>query len=302
MGVTKLEIGVQTTDDKVQELTRRGHDLKSVRDATRLIKDAGFKLSYHMMPNLPGSSVELDKKMVGDLFKSPGYQPDYLKIYPCVVVQKSVLYGWYNKGQFRPYDDPTLMEVLMAEMRDVPEYCRVDRIARDIPSTDVMAGSKVSNVRQILEEKLRAEGTPCRDIRSREIGDEAITLKNVKLVKREYEASGGKEVFLSFEDLTKNKLVALLRLRFPGAVFLKELEDAAIVREVHVYGKQIAVGKRGEGKKQHVGWGGKLMKEAEKLAKRDGYKKVAVIAGIGTREYYKKLGYRLKGSYMLKRI
>ncbi len=255
-----------------------------------------------MMPNLPGSSVELDKRMVGELFKNSGYQPDYLKIYPCVVVQKSILYGWYNKGRFRPYDDETLMEVLMAEVRDVPEYCRIDRIARDIPSTDVMAGSKVSNVRQILEEKLRVEGTPCRDIRSREVGNEVIELKNVKLVKREYLASGGKEVFLSFEDLKKDKLVALLRLRFPGKTFLNELKDCAIVREVHVYGKQIAVGKRGEGKKQHVGWGGKLMKEAERLAKKHGYRKVAVIAGIGTREYYKKLGYRLKGSYMLKDI
>ncbi|MFA5821414.1 MAG: tRNA uridine(34) 5-carboxymethylaminomethyl modification radical SAM/GNAT enzyme Elp3 [Candidatus Gracilibacteria bacterium] len=302
LGVTKLEIGVQTTDDAVQDLTRRGHDLQSVRDATKLIKDAGFKLSYHMMPNLPGSSVELDKRMVGELFKSPEYQPDYLKIYPCVVVQKSILFGWYNQGRFRPYDDETLMEVLMAEVRDVPEYCRIDRIARDIPSTDVMAGSKVSNVRQILEENLRKAGTPCRDIRSREIMNEKIQLKNVKLVKREYAASGGKEVFLSFEDLKKDKLVALLRLRFPGKTFLKELKNAAIVREIHVYGKQIAVGKRGKGEKQHLGWGTKLMNEAESLAKVAGYKKMAVIAGIGTREYYKKMGYRLKGSYMLRDI
>jgi len=132
--------------------------------------------------------------------------------------------------------------------------------------------------------------------------NEKIQLKNVKLVKREYAASGGKEVFLSFEDLKKDKLVALLRLRFPGKTFLKELKNAAIVREIHVYGKQIAVGKRGKGQKQHLGWGTKLMNEAEKLAKDAGYIKIAVIAGIGTREYYKKLGYRLKGSYMLKAL
>ncbi len=310
LGVTKVELGVQTTDDRVQEITKRGHDLQSVRDATALLKDAGFKIGYHMMPNLPGSSVELDKRMVGELFSGPlasGYQPDYLKIYPCVVVPKAALVNDYRKGLYKPYDDATLEEVLLAEMRDVPEWCRIDRVARDIPSTDIEGGSKMSNIRQVLEKRLQKEGTPCRDIRSREIQNFEVRPHDVKLVTRRYEASGGEEIFLSFEDTKQDKLIALLRLRFlsPAAAhapLLPELEDAAIIREVHVYGKQIAVGDHQKGEKQHVGWGTRLMQEAERLGREAGYSRMAVIAGIGTREYYRKKGYELEGTYMVRSL
>ncbi|MDP3975567.1 MAG: tRNA uridine(34) 5-carboxymethylaminomethyl modification radical SAM/GNAT enzyme Elp3, partial [bacterium] len=154
LGVTKVEMGVQTTDDRVQELTKRGHDLACVRKATQLLKDAGFKVSYHMMPNLEGSTVEQDKKMIGELFADDQYQPDYLKIYPCVVVPNTVLAQRYRKGLHMPYDDETLEEVLLANLRSVPEWCRIDRVARDIPADEIEAGSRVSNVRQILEERL----------------------------------------------------------------------------------------------------------------------------------------------------
>ena len=300
LGVTKVEIGVQTTDDLVQEITKRGHDLQSVKDCTRLLKDAGFKLSYHMMPNLPGTTVELDKRMVRELFEDEGYQPDYLKIYPCVVVPKAALALDYRKGLYKPYDDATLEEVLLEEVKSVPEWCRIDRIARDIPATDIEAGFKTSNIRQVIERKLAEAGTPCRDIRAREIMKVKVKSEDVEFVKREYRASGGREFFLSYEDVKKDKLVALLRLRFPGRTFLKELKGAALIREVHVYGKQIAVGKALSGEKQHVGWGRKLMEDAENIARADGYKKMAVIAGIGTREYYKKRGYKLEGTFMVK--
>lgn len=302
LGVTKVEIGVQTTDDEVQEITKRGHDLKSVREATALLKDAGFKISYHMMPNLPGSNVALDKRMVGELFADDKYQPDYLKIYPCVVVPKSILSSIYRKGLFKPYDDKTLEDVLLAEIKDVPEWCRIDRIARDIPSTDIEAGFKSSNIRQILEERLKKMGTPCRDIRAREIQNTIVDPKHIELVTRKYVASGGEEFFISYEDVKQDKLVALLRLRFPKRTFIPELKGAALIREVHVYGKQIAIGNKEKGEKQHVGWGTRLMLEAERLAREDGYKKIAVIAGIGTREYYAKKGYRLAGTYMVKMI
>ncbi len=302
LGVTKVEIGVQTTDDEVQEITKRGHDLKSVREATALLKDAGFKLSYHMMPNLPGSNVELDKRMVGELFADDKYQPDYLKIYPCVVVPKSILSSIYRKGLFKPYDDKTLEDVLLAEIKDVPEWCRIDRIARDIPSTDIEAGFKSSNIRQILEERLRKMGTPCRDIRAREIQNTIVDSKHIELVMRKYAASGGQEFFISYEDVKQDKLVALLRLRFPKKTFIPELKGAALIREVHVYGKQIAIGNKEKGEKQHVGWGTRLMEEAERMAREDGYKKMAVIAGIGTREYYAKKGYKLTGTYMVKKL
>ncbi|MBI4975590.1 tRNA uridine(34) 5-carboxymethylaminomethyl modification radical SAM/GNAT enzyme Elp3 [Candidatus Peregrinibacteria bacterium] len=338
LGVTKVEMGVQTTSEEVQKITDRGHTLKEVKRATKLLKDAGFKIGYHMMPNLPGTTVNLDKKMIGELFTDEGYQPDYLKIYPCVVVPQSKLFSWYKKGDYKPYDDKTLEEVLLEEMKSVPPWCRVDRIARDIPANEIAAGFKSSNIRQILEERLLRQGIKPRDIRFREIGNEEIDLKNVGLVERGYEASGGKEMFISYEDLTKDKLIALLRLRFPfkahcggsvlansvseansqghpkgclasslsGAkskrpeVFIDVLNGAAIIREIHVYGRQIPVGEKSGGNKQHVGWGRKLMKKAEKIAKKAGYGKIAVIAGIGTREYYKKLGYKLKDTYMIK--
>lgn len=307
LGVTKVEMGVQTTDDEVQRITKRGHSLESVRKATKLLKNAGFKIGYHMMPNLPGSTVDLDKKMIEDLFSWEEYQPDYLKIYPCMVVPKSELFNIYKRGEFTPYDDKTLMEVLFEQLKAVPEWCRVDRIARDIPAPEIEAGSKVSNVRQVLEKKMKEDGIPCREIRSREVKDENIDVKNVKLVKREYCANGGKEIFLSYEDLTKNKLIALLRLRLPDFEdsekhFIPELRNLALIREVHVYGRQLAVGNKDFGDKQHAGWGSKLMIEAEKISKEAGYRGVAVISGIGTREYYRKKGYKLKGSYMLKKF
>lgn len=302
LGVTKTEIGVQTTDDRVQEITKRGHDLASVRKATVLLKDAGFKIGYHMMPNLPGSTVEIDKRMVGELFEGSDYQPDYLKIYPCMVIEQTELFDMHKRGEFEPYSDEVLEDVLYEEMKDVPEWCRIDRVARDIPAPDIAAGSKVSNVRQILEKRMEDEGMRCRDIRYREIGALPVNPEDVKLVVREYEASGGKELFLSYEDVLQDKLIALLRLRFPGKTFLEELEGAAIIREVHVYGKQIAVGKHLSGENQHIGWGSKLMQDAENMAKDSGYKKMAVIAGIGTREYYKKKGYKLEGDYMIKNI
>jgi len=300
LGVTKAEIGVQTTDDEVQKLTKRGHGLAAVRRATALLKDAGFKIGYHMMPNLPGATVEHDKRMVAELFESDDYQPDYLKIYPCMVMPKTELATMYQRGEFKPYDDETLEEVLYQNMKSVPEWCRVDRVARDIPANDIEAGSKRSNIRQILEARLRREGLSCRDIRAREVYDGELS--NVTLITRKYAASGGQELFLSYEDIKKDKLVALLRLRFPGETFLPELKGAALVREVHVYGKQIAIGSRQDGENQHVGWGGKLMAEAERLAIEAGYKKMAVIAGIGTREYYRKKGYVLQGTYMVKSL
>jgi len=300
LGVTKVEMGVQTTDDRVQKLTKRGHDLRSVRKATQLLKDAGFKIGYHMMPNLPGSTIELDKRMVAELFEDGGYQPDYLKIYPCMVIPGTELAISNNKGEYKPYDDETLMEVLYVNLKSVPEWCRIDRVARDIPAPDIQAGSKVSNVRQILERRLEEEGTACRDIRSREVGGDDLELEDVEQVVRQYDASGGLELFISYDDLKNDRLVALLRLRYPGKVFLPALKDAALIREVHVYGKQISVGGRGSGEKQHMGWGSKLMTAAEDMAKAKGYIRIAVIAGIGTREYYRKKGYSLKGSYMVK--
>ena len=299
-GVTKVEMGVQTTDDKVQELTKRGHDLASVRKATGLLKDAGFKIGYHMMPNLPGATIESDKKMIAELFSDDKYQPDYLKIYPCMVIPGTELEEIYKKGDFMAYDDDILEEVLYENMKSVPEWCRVDRVARDIPSNEIAAGSKKSNIRQVLEKRLEEEGSSCRDIRSREIYTDQVNEDDIEFVVRKYAANGGEELFLSYEDMKKDKLLALLRLRLPSRTFIDELEGAALIREVHVYGKQIAVGKKGANAKQHIGWGSRLMEKAENLANDAGFEKIAVISGIGTREYYRKKDYELEGTYMVK--
>lgn len=301
-GVTKVEMGVQTTSDEVQSRTKRGHDLESVKRATSLLKDAGFKIGYHMMPNLPGSSVDLDKRMVGELFEGDDYQPDYLKIYPCVVIPQTELSGMYRAGDFKPYDDATLEEVLYENLKSVPEWCRIDRVARDIPSDELEAGFTTSNIRQVLDKRLKSEGIRSRDIRSREIGAADVDPKNIQLVVRKYDANGGKELFLAYEDTKNDKIVALLRLRFPGSTFIKELENAALIREVHVYGRQTPVGSHIKGEKQHIGWGTALMDEAEMFAKKHGFKKMAVISGIGTREYYKKKGYEREGTYMVKKL
>ncbi len=300
LGVTKVEMGVQTTDDEVQRITKRGHTVLDVINATKLLKNSGFKIGYHMMPNLPGSTVAKDKKAIGELFNNENFQPDYLKIYPCVVMPKTVLSTMYRAGNFKSYSEKVLEDILYESLKDIPEWCRVDRIARDIPSDEVEAGFKSSNIRQILEKRLIEEGIVSRDIRSREIGD--LKPKKADLVVRKYKASGGDEVFLSLEDKKQDKLLALLRLRFPDSVFIDELNGAAIIREVHVYGKQIPVGEHRSCEKQHVGYGTWLMKEAENMANNNGFKKMAVIAGIGTREYYKKKGYELGQTYMLKEI
>ena len=274
--------------------------MKQVVNATRLLKDSGFKIGYHMMPNLPGATIDSDKRMVGELFNGSSFQPDYLKIYPCVVMPRTQLSLMYKDGRYKPYDDETLEDVVAEEVKTVPEWCRIDRIARDIPSNEIESGFKMSNIRQIIEKRLEDEGTPCRDIRYREIKGEDVNSKNVKLVVRKYEASGGVEIFLSYEDVKKDKIIALLRLRLPAKPFIKSVKNSALIREAHVYGKQIPVGERGDSNKQHFGLGTKLMTESEKMAKNLGYRRISVISGIGTREYYKKKGYKLEGTYMIK--
>ncbi|MFA6918207.1 MAG: tRNA uridine(34) 5-carboxymethylaminomethyl modification radical SAM/GNAT enzyme Elp3 [Candidatus Gracilibacteria bacterium] len=301
LGVTKVEMGVQTTYDEVHELNCRGHGIAEVKNATKLLKDSGFKIGYHMMPNLPGSTPEMDKKMIVELFENGDYQPDYLKIYPCVVIPKAKLSVWFRQGKYKSYDDKTLEDVILAEMRAVPEWCRVDRVARDIPSEDIESGSRVSNIRQLLDEKLSG-GVSFREIRSREIKAGLVDPEKLSFIVREYTASRGKEFFLSYENLKENKLVALLRLRFPEKTFIPEIKNTALIREIHVYGQQVAVGEKTKGDNQHLGLGTKLLDEADKLAKSAGYKKIAVIAGIGTREYYKKRGYALRGTYMIKKL
>lgn len=294
LGCTKIELGVQTLDDEIYRKNNRGHTVSDVRKAFRLCKDAGFKINAHMMPNLYGSNLKKDYEMFVKLFSDPDFRPDWLKIYPCLVLSGTLLEKLWRKGDYRPYTNKDLIGLLEKIKMIVPEYVRITRLYRDIPAESILAGSKVSNLRQFLNVK-------CRCIRCREIKDGNICVDNLKLNVNKYESSSGREFFLSFDDMRNDKLCALLRLRFPSGCFIKDLKGAAIIRELHTYGLQVPIDNKSFAV-QHLGLGKSLIKKAEELAKNDGYKKIAVISGVGVRSYYKKLGYRLSGTYMVKSL
>ncbi len=311
-GVTRVELGVQSIYDDVLSLNKRGHDIAQTIRATQLLKDAGFKINYHMMPNLPGSTISRDKKMFREIFNNENFQPDILKIYPTVVTKNSELYQWWKLGKYKPYSDKQLLALLIDIKKHIPPYVRIMRLIRDIPAQSIVAGSKISNLRQIIEQKTRQDILHCRCIRCREIGkveSEKWKVENLKLTRRNYNASGGKEIFLSFEDVKSDKLFALLRLRIPSDILKKEkhfipaLQNTAIIREVHTYGQLVPIAKKGKKNAQHIGLGKQLIAEAERIAREEfGAKKIAVISGVGVRGYYRKLGYRLKNEYLIKYI
>ncbi len=300
LGVTKVQLGVQAIDEEISRVTKRGHGQKEVAEATRLLRNAGMKICYHIMPNLPGSNPEKDVEMARLIYTDPRFMPDYVKLYPCMVIKGTALFRMWQKGQFKTYDDETLKKVLKEICAITPEWVRIDRLVRDISKGWVGAGSVKTNMRQEVERELTAEGRPCRCIRCREVKDGVYStvpsLRRVDLL-----TLGGKEAFFSYEN--EHKLYALLRLRLPdrrNKPPFSELKGAAIVREVHSYGQVVPLSTRSKGKAQHQGLGRLLMAKAEAEAVKKGYKKLAVISAIGTREYYKKLGYVLEGTYMVK--
>lgn len=300
-GVTGVELGIQTTDDNVNTFCKRGHGLKESILATQLLRNAGFKVCYHLMPNLPTATLQSDLKSGFDLFNNEGLRPDYLKIYPTMVTPFSELSEMVQQDPslHTAYTDEELMELLAEIKKGVPEYCRIIRVIRDIPAESVLAGTLKSNLRQIMQRK----GVQCRCVRCREIQDEKIKKDELRI--KSYLANGAEEIFISIDEPSLDKLIGLCRLRLPQAEpIFKELEGAALIRELHVYGRQESLNEKGitGSDSQHKGFGKQLMTEAERLAKKAGYPKIAVIAAIGTREYYRKLGYRLEGTYMTKRI
>ena len=330
LGATRIEIGVQILNDKILNLNNRGHSLKEIVEATLLLREAGFKICYHLMFGLPFSSFKKDVECFKKVFADSRFRPDMLKLYPCVVIKGSKLFKLWQKKKYIPCSNKILINLLTKTKLMVPPYVRINRVIRDIPATKIEAGSKISNLRETVLKELKKRGLSCQCIRCKEIKNET-DLRGFKLVKREYESSRGKEIFLSFENQprrqrvgapiptnmsgspdvrrgseaseTKNKLVAFLRLRlqnnFPK--YFKELKNAALIREVHTYGELTPIGGRKDAA-QHQGFGKKLINEAEKIAEKNGFKKMAVISGIGAREYYRKLGYRLMNTYMIKSI
>jgi len=304
-GTTRVEIGVQNPDDRIYAMMKRGHKVEDVVKATQLLKDSGLKVCYHIMPNLPGSDPEKDLKMFRKIFRNPVFRPDMLKLYPTLVVEGSELEKMYMKGDYVPYETENLVELMMEMKKTVPEYARIMRLQRDVPSQHIVAGCKNTNLRQMVLRRMKERGMVCRCIRCREIMHEEIgpqEMKNHEIKAKEYEGSGGQDFFI--QAVTENdRLIGLARLRFPFRPFRKEITPkTALVRELRVFGPSIPVGIPSGGSPQHRGIGRSLLKKAEEIAKEHGKKKILVTSGTGAREYYRKLGYVLEGVYMGKRL
>ncbi|HAN22760.1 TPA: tRNA uridine(34) 5-carboxymethylaminomethyl modification radical SAM/GNAT enzyme Elp3 [Candidatus Collierbacteria bacterium] len=302
LGVTKVQLGVQAFDEEILKKIKRGHSLDEVAEATRMCRNAGLKICYHLMPNLPGSNPEKDIEMAKMMFNDLRFGPDYLKVYPAMTIKGTEMYEMWKQGEYLPYEEIDLIKVLKEIKAQTPVWCRIDRLIRDISKKWVSAGTTRTNLRQILQQELLEEGKKCRCIRCREVRGGVYDTK-VELLVNERESLGGKELFLSYEY--EDKLFSMLRLRLPEKtekMLFEELEGAAITREVHTYGQVAQIDINDGIKTQHRGLGKRLMVKAEEIAREMGYKKMAVISAIGTREYYRKLGYELEGTYMVKNL
>lgn len=308
-GATRVEIGVQSLDDEVLENVKRGHSVKDVIKAFRVAKDAGLKIVAHMMLNLPPAVPELDVKSFEMLFNDPDFRPDMIKIYPTAIIKGTVLYKMWKRGEYTPYSEDKLIEVIAKIKKMIPPWIRVQRVQRDIPLYMVDGGYKIGNLRQIVHEYMRARGWRCRCIRCREIGLNYLKYKiqpdDVKLIVRKYEASQGEEIFISFEDIKKDLIIGFLRLRRPSdhAHRPEISKNTMIVRELHVYGELLPIGEKSDVSWQHRGFGKKLLRTAERIATEEyDARKIVIISGIGVREYYRKFGYQLEGPYMSKKL
>lgn len=308
MGVTRVEVGVQALDDEVYRVVRRGHTVRDVAEATADLRDRAFKVTYHVMPGLPGSTPQRDREWFRQLFDDPRFRPDALKVYPTMVLPETPLHAMYVRGEYEPYGLEEMVELLVDWLSSVPPYVRVNRIRREIPEDAAVAGAWPGNLRQLVEARMRSRGLRCRCVRCREVGNpeawDGVDPSRVtfEVAELRYEASGGTEVFLSYEDPESGLLAGLLRLRLPEKDAGGLTESAALVRELHVYGPMVPVGVKDPGSWQHRGIGARLMARAEEIAGSEGRRRVLVISGVGVREYYCRLGYRRFGPYVAKDI
>jgi len=299
-GGTRVELGVQSLDNKILKLNNRQHTIKDVISATQSLKDSGFKVLYHIMPGLYGSKFSQDIKDFENLFSEP-FSPDMLKIYPCLVIKGTKLYDLWKNKHYKPYTNPQFEKYLSKIYYDVPYWTRIMRIQRDIPSTKIEAGPTKSNFRDIILKKLDLE--KIKEIRAREYGKNAAPNETkIKYFVEKYKASKGVEYFISAEDQNRKTLFGFTRLRFPYKPFIKSLKDSAIIRELHVYGNMTPVGQENKNVfGQHKGFGKTLLNLAEEITQ-EKYDKLSVISGIGARKYYYKLGYKLDGNYVSKKL
>ncbi|NTV23826.1 MAG: tRNA uridine(34) 5-carboxymethylaminomethyl modification radical SAM/GNAT enzyme Elp3 [Nanoarchaeota archaeon] len=304
-GCTRVELGVQATDDAILKKLNRGHLMKETIQSTQILKDLGFKINYHMMPGLPGSSKEKDLEMLKETLENPLLRPDMYKIYPTLVMKGTPLYDMYKQGKYKPIETKDAAEVIAEFKRSVPRWIRIMRVQRDIPTNVTEAGVDKTNLRQYVEKICEERKIKCQCIRCREAGllslKEKSSNSEIEIFIEQYAASHGEEFFISFESKDRALLYGYCRLRFPGKSLQSEITpDSAIVRELHVIGTAVGIGEQGQ--VQHKGLGKSLLAKAEDIAKVNGKKKMVVISGVGVREYYKRLGYRLEGPYMVKSI
>jgi len=315
LGCTRVELGVQNIFNDVLEINKRGHDVEKTIQATKLLKDAGFKINYHLMPGLPGSTLKKDLQMFKDIFSKPpastrggdhsstrggDFQPDMIKIYPTVVLKNSALYKLWKNNKYKALTDNQFKKLVIKIKNEIiPPYTRITRLVRDVPTSSILAGPRISNLRQIIAKESKCSCIRCREVRGDYDINEPVILDRI-----DYPASDGKEIFLQFVSQDKSKLFAMLRLRIPSQnVFIPNLKNSAIIREVHTYGKLTQISQNSANSPQHIGLGKKLIREAEKISREEfDLKKIVVISGVGVRDYYRKLGYNLKETYMVKKL
>ncbi len=314
LGITRVEIGVQTLSEKVYKNINRGHTIQDVYDSFQIAKDSGYKIVAHMMPGLPGSNPEKDLEDFKRLFEDTRLKPDMLKIYPTLLLRDTGLAKLHEKGIYKPYPDEVFTDLLLQIKKIVPPWVRIMRIQREIESEDILYGYKSSNIRQILQQKLTEQGLQCNCIRCREVGIKKLTnYENIKITTKriDYDSSNGKEIFLSLEDDENNILFGFLRLRKLARPYRTELREkngspSAIVRELHVFGQLVDIGRNNDfliSSSQHKGYGSNLLEIAENIVKNEfGFNTISIISAIGTRQYYKKFGYLLNGPYVSKEL
>jgi len=300
LGVTKVELGVQHLDDRILAYNRRGCTVEDSIAANRLLRDAGIKVGFHIMPNLPGSSIGEDRWMFQELWENPNFRPDFLKIYPTLVTPGSEIESLWLKGEYAPYDEEAMIDLVAYGKSLLPEYVRLQRIQRDIPAKLIVAGSRHSNFRQLCQERLAEQGKRCRCIRCREAGrspdDQEVDFRSLT-----YACTGATEHFLS--AVSGDSLVGFARLRCGGDRWREELVDAALLRELHVYGSIVPLGSSpAPDQRQHRRFGRILLSMAEETALREGHRDIAVMSGIGVRPYYRRHGYERRGPYMHRRL
>lgn len=311
MGATRVELGVQTLSDEVLDLVQRGHHVEDTTRATQLLRDSGLKICYHMMPGLPGSSPIRDVDDFKTLFTDSKFQPDMLKIYPTLVVKNTDLYDWWREGDYTPYPNEQIIELVSQVVGDMPEYVRIQRMQRDIPLHQIEAGLNKGNLRELVHKHMLEKRIRNPTIRYREVGHfqirtgKPIDAKEINLIRRDYEAADGLEFFLSYEDVSNDVILAFLRLRLPSSDSHRpELQESCvIIRELRVYGPVVEIGQRDPTAWQHLGLGEQLVKKAEEIGRDElGVKRILVNSGIGVKPYYRTLGYQNAGPYLMKNL